>query len=396
MRFGIFALVVAANVIAVRTASAQSNLTLVPSVSVSTVYDDNLFAQKDGDAGIVTRFRPAFEGNYQSPNLTLLSLYSFDAQRSNHPALSSFDARRHGSLDLGYKTTPSSLFGLGVQYDRTDTPGELELETGILGERRTAERWEIHPSLLYRVRPRTSITLGYTGTTESLVEDVRGTMHAARAGVSRQTSTRDEITVSYVNRLFIDIFDRQTSNAVLLGWTRNLAYQTRFSIQGGPRYSSYEGALRPELNAGLTRATNRLRLALDYWHGETIILGIRGPVAIDSGMARFIVPLTQRTELGTHFGVSDSSTLGGENARVYRATLVGAWTPNGGPYTLAASYAADLQQGFIQRTVQVPLLPDDEILRHTVHVTLTIAPRLSRSFRPTGEQPTAKPQGEPQ
>ena len=142
------------------------------------------------------------------------------------------------------------------------------------------------------------------------------------------------------NRLFIDPFDRQASNVVLLGWTRNIAYQTRFSIQGGPRYSTYEG-LRPELNAGLTRATNRLRLAFDYWHGETIILGIRGPVAIDNGTARFVVSMSPRTELGTHFGVSDSTTLDGENARVYRATLVGAWTPRGGPYTIAASYAAD-------------------------------------------------------
>jgi hypothetical protein len=198
-----------------------------------------------------------------------------------------------------------------------------------------------------------------------------------------------------VNRLFTDTIDQQGSNAVLLGWTRVLAYQTRFSIQGGPRYSTYEG-LRPELTAGLTRATNRLRLSLDYWHGETIILGIRGPVGIDSGTARFIIPMTPRTELGTHFGISDSTTLDGESARVYRGTFVGAWTPNGGPYTFAASYAADFQQGFIRRTVPVPLLPDDEILRHTIHVTLTIAPRLSRSFRPTGEEPTAKPQGEPQ
>jgi hypothetical protein len=370
------------------TVRAQSHATIVPSVSMSTVYDDNIFARKDGDAGVMTRLRPAFEGNYESPTVTLLSLYAFDMQRSNFSALNSLDARRHGSFEIRHRTRPPTTLALGLQYDRTDTPGELNLDSGILGDRRQAERWEVVPSILHRIRPRTAFSGSYRWTTESLDQDTRGTLHVARTGVTRQTSTRDEVVVSYLGRLFVDVFERRTSHAALLGWNRDLALGTRLTLQGGPRFSSYR-SVTPEIVAGVTRSTNRVRIGLDYWHGETIVLGIPGPVAVDSGTARLIFPISQRVELGTHVSVSDNSTIGGEDVRVYRGTFVASWTPRGGPYTFAGSYGADFQQGVIRRT----FLSEDRVLRHTFRLNVTIAPRLSRSFRPTGERPEAVPQG---
>jgi hypothetical protein len=435
MRLTCSAVVLAAGLLAARAAHAQSNVTFVPSLSVGTVYDDNLFARQNGDAGIITRLRPALEGNYESPTLRILSFASFDMQRSNHPSLNTFDARRHGTFDIRHLTTAKMALAFGLRYDRTETPGEINIESGILGERRLAERWELIPSVEYRVRPRTSIRATYAATTETLVGEIgprpkvvsdaasvagdaapvagaaeaagalvstivipqipfgtlRGSLHIVRSGVSRQLSTRDELTVSYLGRRFIDDEERHGSDAVLVGWTRELAFGTRLSLQGGPRFSSFEGA-DAEIMAGLSRTTNRIRLAMDYWHGETIVLGIPGPVAVDSVTGRLIWRTSPRTELGTHVGVSNSTTIEDEQARVYRTTVVGSWTPNGGPYTLSASYGLDFQQGLIRRT----LLSEDEVLRHTVRVNLTIAPRLSRTFRPTGEPPVAIPGGDPQ
>lgn len=373
-------------------AHAQTNATFVPSLSVSTVYDDNLFAQAAGDVGVMSHLRPAFEVNVESPKLKLFSFGSFDMQRSNHSSLNTLDARRHGSFDVHHRVTPGTTLGLVLRYDRTETPGEINLDSGILGPRRTAERFEANPSIAFHVRPRTIVTTSYNGTTESLIDDIRGTLHVARVGVARQTSSRDEVTVSYLGRAFVDVLGTDTSHSALLGWTRELAYATRLTMQGGPRVSSYTGGVVPEFNAGLTRNTNILRMALDYWHGETIVLGIRGPVAVDSATARLIWRLRPRVELGTHFGVSDSRTLADEDVRVYRATIVGSWTPNGGPYTLATTYGADFQQGFLRHRVFV----DDDVLRHTVRVTLTIAPRYSKAFRPTGERPTGRPEEVPQ
>ncbi len=370
---------------AVLQVQAQSNASLVPSLSIGTIYDDNLFAKTDGDAGTMTLLRPALEANFESPALAVSSLFSFDMQHSNFAALSTLDARRHGNFDIKHRTTQEMTTALSLRYDRTDTPGDLNLDTGILGERMTAERWEVAPSFAYRTTPRTRINASYNGVTETLVDDIRGVLHVARAGVTHQASSRNDIAVSYLGRRFVDALDTHTSNAFLFGWTRVLAYATRLTLQAGPRLSTGK-RLDAEIVAGFNRNTSRARIALDYWHGETIILGIRGPVAVDSATAKLVWPMTQRSEVGFQAGVTDSATLGDEQVRVYRASLLGAWTPRGGPYTVSASYGAEFQRGLIRRSQYL----DDQVMRQTLRLNVTIAPRMSRRFRPTGEPPVGQ------
>ena len=68
-------------------AVAQSRFTIVPSLSVAGVYDDNLFAETDSSAGKMMQLRPTVEGNFESPRLLLISLYSQDMLRSNFSSL---------------------------------------------------------------------------------------------------------------------------------------------------------------------------------------------------------------------------------------------------------------------------------------------------------------------
>ena len=68
-------------------AIAQSRFTIVPSMSIAGVYDDNLFDEVDNSAGKMVQLRPSFEGNFESPRLTLISLYSQDMLRSNFSSL---------------------------------------------------------------------------------------------------------------------------------------------------------------------------------------------------------------------------------------------------------------------------------------------------------------------
>ena len=75
---------------------AQAQAQFIPSVSLFTVFDDNIFARADGSAGQMTQLRPSFEGSWESPVVRLLGLYSFDMQRSNFSPLTTLDARRHG------------------------------------------------------------------------------------------------------------------------------------------------------------------------------------------------------------------------------------------------------------------------------------------------------------
>ena len=364
-------------------AAAQTRKSVVPSLSIAHVYDDNLFADVEGSAGQMLQIRPSLEGSYESPRLTLLSLYSFDMLRSNHGDLNTFDARRHAFLDTKFRSTPATTVGLSARYDRSETTGELEFDTGILGPRQTAERWQVAPNVAHRLGPRTVLTGGYDFTREHEIDTPSGTLHQGRLAVSREFTSRTDVVGSYLGRYFDDSFESHSSHALLGGLSREIAPGTRFSLFAGPRVTSYRSGIKPEVSTGFIRETPRINLAIDYWHGETIILGIPGPVAVDSGTVRVTWPLTARLELGTHAGVTDIDTIDLRKARVYRTTLVGSWTTRG-MYTVGASYGLDYQEGDIRRRL------DEDVLRHVFRVSLTIAPRLNHSILPPDEAARVK------
>jgi hypothetical protein len=392
------AIVIGAPLACAASAFAQAQMEFIPSLSLFAVYDDNIFARVDGAAGHMQQLRPSFEGSFESPRVRLLGLYAFDMQRSNFSSLTTLDARRHALGETRVRTSPFTTIGLTLRYDRSETPGDLDVETGVLGERRTAERLELGPSLARRLSPRTTLTAGYQWTTEHLIDGERGTVHIGRLTLARDVTPRTAVTTSYVGRYFaeaeaptIDGIPRHFSHALLVGWERQMAPGTRLALAAGPKTTSYDG-FDVEVTAGFARATPRLRSALDYWHGETIVLGIGGPVAVDSVTSRFTWPYHQRTEFGVHLGASDITTLDGRDALIYRGTLVASWSPSA-LYTLAATYGVDLQHGTIRHPVfldDMPVSLEDRLLRHVFRVSMTVAPRYRRSMLPPEEAARAK------
>src|SRR5919106_6704301 len=56
-------------------ARAQARIELVPSVSFSTAYDDNIFTTQEGAGDAMMHVSPAFEAFYESPKASLRGLY---------------------------------------------------------------------------------------------------------------------------------------------------------------------------------------------------------------------------------------------------------------------------------------------------------------------------------
>jgi hypothetical protein len=386
MRAAVTSLILASAIFPAAHASAQSRVDVVPSVAIGNTYDDNLFAQVQGSGGQMLTVRPGLEATVESPRLNLGTLWTFDAQRSNHADLNTFDARRHADLNLTYRSTTATTVGMTTQYDRTETPGEINLESGILGERRQAHRWEVSPNFAHRFRPHTSITGSYDWTDESLLDNGTGRMHVIRTGLSQEYSTRTTVTGSYQERHFVDAADVNSSYALLGGVNRQTGPGTRVTLQAGPRVSSYRG-IAPEVVAALAHATNRLGAAVDYWHGETIVLGIHGPVAVDTGTAKVTWKLSRTIEIGSHSSVSDITTLARQKLTNYHQEAVASWSP-GGLYTFAGSYGIDYQQGQIRNSVY----SSADLLRHVFRVSLTVAPRLSRAIK-SSDDPAARAKG---
>ena len=364
-------------------AGAQSEATLVPAVALTTAHDDNLFSAPTGVGDILTTVRPSLEGRYHSPTTDLQSLVSFDAQRSAfHPALNIIDARRHVMFDGRTQPTPALRLGLMSRYDHTQTPGELNLDTGIMFDRQRARRLQLTPSLAYRTTPRTTISTRYDWTSEHLSGWGGGELHAAHVGVAHEWTPRTTLNARYLGRVFRNAPATHQSHTALVGWAREMTPGTNVSLEAGPRVRS-SGGVTSEVLAGLLRRTPRTRLRLDYWRGETIVLGIAGPVQIHSGTTNLSWSLRRYLELGTIVGVFKSATLEETSAVVYHASVVTAWSRQ--PYIVTLSYGSDMQKGDIRSRGAA-----EEFVRRGVFLLrLTIAPRLSRAFRgrDDGDQP---------
>src|SRR5262245_46248267 len=99
------------------SASAQSKHTVVPSITVSPVYDNNLFVDQQSDGGKLLLVRPGLEGIYESPRTVLKGVGSFDMQRSNHKDLNTFDARRNAYGDSTFRLSPGTTVLASARYD---------------------------------------------------------------------------------------------------------------------------------------------------------------------------------------------------------------------------------------------------------------------------------------
>jgi hypothetical protein len=383
------AVVVVLQMLLASHAWAQAEATIVPSLSVTTTHDDNLFSGTRGESDMLTYLRPSLEGRYESRTTTWQSLVSMDLQRSiNHASLNTADARRHAMFEGRVRSTPTVILGMAGRYDRTETAGDLNFDTGILLDRQRATRLQATPSLSYRATVRSTLTAQYDWTNERLSGTPDSTLHVARIGIGRETAPRTTWTTSYLGRMFVDASTKHRSDALLVGWAHELGPGANLSIQAGPRVRS-NGGVTSEVAASLIRRTPRSRFLADYWRGETIVLGIVGPVEIHSGSTRFSWAVRRRLELGLNLGVFNSTTIDAREAMVYHGSVSGAW--NVQPYIVTVSYGSDLQHGDIRGR----RLAGDQIRRGVFLVRLTIAPRLSRIFRPQddSDQPTTPLKG---
>jgi hypothetical protein len=369
----------------------QSRMELVPSVSFGTIYDDNIFTTQQSAGDTMMLVTPAIEGFYESANTSLRGLYTFDMQRAmGYSTLNSLDAKRHATINTAFQFNPQFNLSLIGRYDESDRPSDLMFDTGVLLGRQRARRYQVTPALAIRVRPRTTITAQYDATKEALGADMRGDMFIARAGVSRMQTARDVWSFNYLGRTFAngaDMFhpaETEHSHAVLAGYSRAISVGTSVSVQGGPRVSSY-GNRKPELLANFSRRIRTGKFGLDYWQGETIIMGIRGPVDIQSFSFKSNWPVRRNVEIGAHAGVFNSHTLYQGQARVFHPELVASYSP-GGPYIIAASYGIDFQKG----DVRSQFLSDKQIVRHVVLFRITFAPRLSRMRPADPDDPRSK------
>jgi hypothetical protein len=252
-------------------------------VAIGQGYDDNVFASPSSgnpQQDFITRFGPILETGYQSPALSLLARYGFDAER--YVELTELDnnlARQEARLDFGYRPVPRLGFQIDGSYLDTQSPRELNTATLVPAGRARAQRLRGHSELSYD-----ATALLKVGTEYEYAEDViegsgETQTQTARVGLSYRPTPRSTYRTDY-RYSYLEFSDGSTlpTMAVTVGWARVITPLLTLEIDAGPRLSN--GEIRPELAALLRRRLRRGEVTIAYHTTEDTTVGEVGTILV--------------------------------------------------------------------------------------------------------------------
>jgi hypothetical protein len=345
---------------------------LTPSLGISQVYDSNLFfSTSNRQADSIWRVSPAIESEYRATPWTLIGRFTLDAERfSEHPELSSLQARYHAMTDLRYRPTARVTVGAVTEFSKTQTPGELNAETAVTLARADARRLAFHPSATYRFDPVTEGTLDYVYTEDRLA-GTRLRAQTFNVGAARHLSLRDTASVGYgVRQLQFGPDDTSTSHVLSAGWSHSLTPLASLTLHGGPRVSDRGPA--PELSAAFRYHLRRADLTVTYLRGQTTLIGLAD--SVDTHGLAATASYTPRPSLRMRITPGIYRTVSrGTEARVYRLAFA-ATRPMGRWLSLDAAYDLNVQHGDIYTA-----RPQDRIARHVAMIRLGAAPPVRKN-----------------
>lgn len=270
---------------------AQYRVIAEPSIEIVQVHDDNLFLSAEEPArDVILRVRPALELRFESPRWSAGGTYGFDSERfADHSVLTNSRARQRGSVSVHYRFDPRLTLALDGGYTDTDTPGELNLLTGLAASRVRVRQLNFGPSARYRISPRMSAHASVSSTTQKAAGGPGVRSMFQTLGIEQRMTPRDSFTAGYEQGKYL--FDlagaRSRTNTYVLrgGWTHAVNPTTRVMLEAGPRFTGH--SLAPELAASLTHDWQFSSVTISALQTQTTAIGSVGTVEARSLQARF-------------------------------------------------------------------------------------------------------------
>jgi hypothetical protein len=252
-----------------------------PLFGISQMYDSNVFfTSVDRQTDFVTRMTPGLESEYRSDVMALVGRYTRDIERyADHPDLTSMNSREHATFDSTYRPTRRLTVTAGAELSRTQTPGELNGETGLTFTRAAARRISARSSIVRQFGRITAARMEYTFTGDHLADSAGIRGHIAALGTEHHLSSRDTVIAGY--RVHQFLFGASgvgatsaTSHALALGWRRAVTRQASLSIDAGPQVTN--GTPAAEISASVRYRIRPVDLSLTYGRRQTTIIGLTG------------------------------------------------------------------------------------------------------------------------
>ncbi|MEX0902968.1 MAG: hypothetical protein WDZ76_09630 [Pseudohongiellaceae bacterium] len=280
--------------------SYQDGYYFIPSVSVSRIWDDNVFFTFDSlgeipgddpdEPGVeiekvsdeVTRIAPGMELGYGSDRLdwrAFLSVESEDYQEQNQ--LDSSSARRIAQMAVEYLPTRLMTLSLSALYSQSNTPGELNLLTTIEPGRFEAEQTSISPAVSYRFSSSSLARMQLTLSSSQLITGVDGETTDFMAEWEESLGRQDTVIYGYSYRNYaFDTGADQYSHTPTIGWEHQFSAATSALLTAGPRIT--EDSAEPYLGLSLMHNYETGVVSIAYELGETYLIGEAGRLEAES------------------------------------------------------------------------------------------------------------------
>ena len=226
-----------AGMIGMAASASAETWTVIPTLSVGAIYDDNLFFDDARLEAAGLRAGPALSLEYQpTVRLKLLGRAGLDSEYFGDPSASNWDARRSAGLTARYRLGSHTTVSLSGDYALTAYAAELLPSAGVDFGRRRAESLGGKVELEHRLSSRVLLRVG------------------------------SGIEAFQLERSGLGLRSQIGSDAALL---LQVAPHTTLSVQTGPRYLA--GSLSPHVAGSLERTRTRTRLSLGYERGRSLV-----------------------------------------------------------------------------------------------------------------------------
>lgn len=302
-------------------ASADSGYYLVPWLTLSERYDDNLFYDAaDQTSDFITRVSPTLELGYESETLNWIARYALDAEYYHQESdLNTNRARQRAEGELEYKPDNRWVLAGQAGFTKSNTPADLTLFPGgdipVLQLERTPTEWTyLRPVATYQFSANKSGSLAYSWTNAELIGVTKTYTQAAEASLKHQISAVNLMTYGYLYRhyRFVDESDdpgftdsNVSTNTPWLGLSHNFSRSTALNVRAGPLF--YDGSTEAYLLLSLQHTYPRGVFLVNFTQDKTAQLGEEGLLDSESLGVSATHKLSSRLEVGVSADLTDAS-----------------------------------------------------------------------------------------
>lgn len=294
---------------------------LVPSLTLSEVFDSNVFLTTNPEFDFITRLTPGVQFGYKSAPLTILGSYSFDTEvYARHPDLDNVGDNQRGALDIRYRPERPAALGLNAAFARSSNPVLLAQQQGlqpvarIQTGRQETTGFSITPDASYQFSRLWSGNAAYAYSLFTQEGGVTTSSNVVTLGTNRRFTPFDTGMLNYYFRTYNSSAASSTSNAFTLGWTHLFSEFTKVTVRAGPRFS--QGQVGPEVFAGIQHRLKFVNLAFAYAATQAIDIGQGAPVtthtvsaSADFSLSRYLqVSVAPSFQISTDGGQSNAGT----------------------------------------------------------------------------------------